>query len=357
MTPARPSSQLAAILALPILAACGGGDAPKPPPAAPGTTPPVVATTPPASSAPTPPAAAQTSEEGHKLVVLAAGCWFGGVWADALGEQGDQKKAGIDIRCTDLVKRVYDTDEQTHVEQVRALETKSIGDFVAKVDATAKGDSVDGARKDMLVKLAQALAEAQKEAMAARRAADRVKRDLAREPEKLSQDEVEALVPMRTHTKMDALTKLDAGDLTKEAHALGVMCAMDRVELARGLPKHMKVYAVADAFNLLFDLPPPDVPQDPTKKLVPGTWLTYLVDAAKAAGHPVPESAKTPRDRDALAWAGMLEGISDKLKGDVDGIGQATDLSKVVPAVLHRLETEFRAQSAARPPGPAPKKH
>jgi hypothetical protein len=158
---------------------------------------------------------------------------------------------------------------------------------------------------------------------------------------------VDAVLPLRAHAKWQKLLELDAGDLTKEAHAFAIMCALDRLEVARGLPKHLKFYAVADEFNVLFGVPVPDVPEDVTKKLVPGMWLTFLADTAKAAGHAVPEKAKTPRERDALAWAGMLQGFSDKLKGDVDGIAQTTDMSKVATVVEHRLEAQFNAQQAA----------
>jgi hypothetical protein len=119
------------------------------------------------------------------------------------------------------------------------------------------------------------------------------------------------------------------------------------VEVARGLPKHLKLYAVADAFNLLFGVNAPDVPEDGSKKLVPGTWLRFLTDTANAAGHPVPAKARTPREKDAMAWAGMLEGMSDKLKADDDGIATTTDLSRVETTMLHRLEAEFKAQQSA----------
>jgi hypothetical protein len=336
----------ASCLLVSTAAACGGSQSP---PAAPP--PPVASPTPPAgasASAPGAPApAAQTQEEAHKLVVLAAACWFGGMWGEALGEQDQAKATGTETRCHDLEKRVWDTDDKTHYEQLRALEQNAVADVVAKVDVAAKGDSVDGPRHDALVRLVQALADAEKETTAARRAGSRVKRDLDREPDKLNADEVDAVLPLRAHSKIEALLRLDAGDLTKEANALGLLCALDRVELARGLPKHLKFYAVADELQLLFGVSVPDVPSDATKKLVPGTWLRFLADAANAAGHPVSDKAKTPRERDALAWAGMLQGFSDKLTADSDGISNATDLSRVVATVQHRLEAEFKAQQGA----------
>jgi hypothetical protein len=296
---------------------------------------------------PPPPPPAKTQEEAHKLVVMAASCWLGGLWADALGEQDAAKEQGIDNRCHELERHVWGADDKTHFEQLRAIEQNAAADVAAKVDETAKTDGVDAPRREPLTRLVTLLAEASKEAVNARRAGTRVKRDLSAEPDKLTRDEVDSVLPLRAHLKLDALLRFDGADLTKEGHALGVLLALDRVEVSRGLPKHLKVYAVSEALNLLFGVPVPDVPQDATKHLVPGTWLRFLVDTAAAAGHPVSGKAKTPRERDALAWAGMLEGFHDKLKADSDGIATTTDLSKVTTVVLHRLEAEYNAQQAA----------
>ena len=338
------------VTALAVTAAFAAGCGESTPPPAP---PPQVAPPPVASEAPPPPAPPQTQEEAHKLLVLAGSCWFGGAWADALGEQDQVKVTGIETRCHELERRVWGTDDKVHYEQVRAFEQNAASDIVAKVDETAKGDSVDGPRREALVKLASAVEGAMHETMDARRAADRVKRDLDHEPDKLSHDEVDAVPPLRAHGKLATLLGLDAGDLTHEAHALALLCMLDRVELARGLPKHLKLYAVADSFQLVFGVTVPDVPEDGSKKLVPGTWLKFLGDTAGAAGHPVPDKAKTPREKDALAWAGMLEGFHDKLKVDSDAIATSTDLSKVVTVVLHRLEAEYNAQQAAEATKPS----
>jgi hypothetical protein len=334
----------AACLAV-VLGACGAPPPPASPlPPGPDAPPPPVVMT---ESHPPAPAAPQTQEDAHKLVILAASCWFGGLWADALGELEPTKTPAIEARCHDLERHVWGADDKTHYEQMRGFEQNAVADVVARVDSTAKSDAVDGPRRAALVNLTTALADALKETTDARRAGDRVKRDLTREPDKLNADEVEAVRPLRAHAKIEALLKLDAGDLSKEANALGILCALDRVEVARGLPRHLKLYAVADSFNLLFGVPPPDVPLDGSKKLVPGTWIRFLTDTARAAGHPVPDKARTPRERDALAWGGMLEGFSDKLKADDDGVAGTTDLNRIVTTVLHRLESEFKAQQAA----------
>jgi|HubBroStandDraft_1064217.scaffolds.fasta_scaffold03675_2 hypothetical protein len=293
-------------------------------------------------------ARASTAGETHTLVIAAAACWFGGMWADALGAQDSAKQGTVEARCHDLERRVWGgAEDRTHYEQLRALEENAVADVIARVHETAKQEGLDSPRRQALVKLTTALADAEKELMLSHRAADRVKRDLDREPEKLTADETDAVAPLRAHAKFDALLGLDAGDLSRESHALALLCALDRVEIARGLPKHLKLYAVADTFHVLFGVGVPDVPQDATGKLVPGTWLRFLSDTAAAAGYPVTEKAKTPRERDALAWAGMLRGFADKLKTDADTMSPSTDLSHVAVVALHRLEVEYNAQQAA----------
>lgn len=293
-------------------------------------------------------ASGATGEEAHRLVIAAASCWFGGTWADALGEQELVKENASQARCRDLESRVWGgAVDKTHYEQLRALEQNAVADVIAKVDEIARDDAVDHTRRDALVKLTTALAEEQRELMAARRAADRVKRDLDHEPEKLTTDEVDAVGALRANTKLETLLGLDVDGLSREAHALGLLCALDRVEMARGLPTHLKLYAVVDELHFLFGVNAPRAPEDATTRLVPGTWLRFLVETAAAAGYPVSRDAKTPRERDALAWAGMLQGFSDKLKADADGIGATTPLRPVVTVTLHRLEAEYRAQQAA----------
>jgi hypothetical protein len=342
-----------------LVTGCAGSPAPAPPVPAP----PVSVAAPP----PLPPPPPKTQEEAHKVVMAAAGCWFGGVWADALGEEGQAKTAGIESRCRSLEKRVWEgAEDKPHYEQLRALEMNAAADVVAAVDQAAKNDSVDAPRRDALVKMTTALADAQRELMEARRAADRVKRDLDRDPEKLNADEVDAVMQLLANTKLEKLLTLDAGDLSKEARALGLLCALDHLEIARGLPKHLKFYAAANEFHVLFGVAVPDVPEDATKKLLPGTWLKFLSETASAAGHPVNDKAQTPRDKDRLAWAGVLMGFSDKLKEEEDGISTTTDLSKVVTVALHRLEAEYGAQQTAqktvespggaKPDGGAPRK-
>lgn len=329
---------LGGVSALATFAACGGA----PPPAsssAPSASALAASPAPSASSGASGLEGAQ-SEEAHRLAIRATACWLGAVWGDALGEPKDGRKAADEARCHDLVKRLYGSDDGRHYDRLRSLEAEEIAMVAKVVDGIAKGDPVDGPRREPLLRVLQAFAAAEREEMDARRAADRVKRDEKGEPEKLSADEVGAVAPLRALPALEALMKVDAGELAPEAHALFVLVAMDRLDVARDLPKHLKVYAVAGAFALLFGVAPPDVPSDATKPLKPGTWLAYLADAAKAAGHDVPASAKRPADREPQAWSGVLAGFADKLRPDVDKIAASSELGKVVAGVVKRLDAE-----------------
>ena len=351
-----------AALALSATAACGDK------PANTGGTGPVASTsstapeTPIASEKNDPPPAAgdKTKDEAHRLLMAATGCWFGGLWSDAEGDQStEERKGATEARCRDVAKRAYGADDKVRVEQLRGLDSKHVADLVSKIELLAASDSVDAAHKDNLVKLANAIADAQRELMHARRAADKVKRDEdTKDHDKLTKDEADAAAPMRAHAALDALLKLDVGDLTKEAHAIGVLSVMDRVTIAKGLPRHLKMYAWGDGLQQLFGVPLPSMSDDVTKKLVPGQLLSYMMDVAKAASHPVPEKIAASKDakaKYALAYAGMLEGISDKLKADSDGISKETELFKIVIVVQNRLAAEFRAEQAAHPADGPPK--
>jgi hypothetical protein len=348
----RPLLSAALVLAL---SACGGSTAPAPEPQ---VAPPVTAAPPPSASAvpATPLASPLRPEAGHNLAILASACWFGGIWSDAEGDSEPMRAQASDARCHDVVRRVYGADDDDRYRQLRAVEPGIVGDVAAKVESLAKEDADDAPRSQTLAKLVQSVAAAEREAMLARRAGSRVKRDLDHEPEKLSADDAQAVEPLKDTRMLEALLKLQAGDLTHDAHALGMLAALDRVEVARLLPRHLKVYAVGGVNQLLFGLALPDtINSAPAAKRL--LWLDYLVDAAKAAGHPVPDAVKVPKKREPLAWGGMIEGYADKMRADIDGLAKDTRLHNVASVVVERLDAEYKAQVNALtgpPSQPAP---
>lgn len=327
-------------LALPllsVLAACGGSEtASSPTQLAPNA--------PPAGEhggGSGPPAAPVTTNAigNHKLAVAAVSCWFGGVWADAIGEAPENRKQSDEARCYDVEKQVWGVEDKGRFEQLRALDEGTVQDVLSKV-----GEGTSSARE------LRAFVEAQKEALDARRWGDKVKKDLTggREPEKLTPDEFTASKFLQDGDALSALLKLSSADLTTESHALGVLTAMERIEASRGLPKHLKVFAMQAPLHALFGLAlPTNLPTDVTQPLPKGGYLAYVTEAAKAAGHPVPDTATTPKEREPQAWAGILEGISDKLHPDVDGVPKDTQFPDILDRIARRLDAQVKAEKAA----------
>lgn len=340
-----------------VLSACGGSTAPAPEtPVAP----PLVAPPPPAAT-PAPPAAAPLRPEaGHNLAILAAACWFGGIWSDAEGDTAEVRGQATDARCHDVVRRVYGKDDDVRYRELRAVEPSVVGDIAAKVEDLAKEDADDAPRSQVLAQLVQAVAGAEREVMFARRAAARVKRDMDHEPDKLSADDAAAVDPLRDTRMLEALLKLQAGDLSHDAHALGILAVIDHIEIGRVLPRHLKIYAVGGVNQLLLGVPIPDAQGEAGKALRKRPfWLEYVVAVAKAAGHPVPDTVTLPKKREPLAWGGMLAGYADRLRVDIDGLAKDTRLHNVASVVVQRLDAEYRAELNALtgPPAlPAPKK-
>jgi len=345
----------AATLAL-VLSACGGSTAPAP----------EVMVAPPVMAAPQAPSSAQVAvtpplrpEAGHNLAVLAAACWFGGIWSDAEGDTEDTRGHATEARCHDVVRRVYGSDSEDHYRQLRAVEPSVVGDVAAKVESLAKEDADDAPRSQTLAKLVQAVAGAEREAMFARRAAARVKRDLDHEREKLSADDTAAIDPLKDTRMLEALLKFEGGDITHDAHALGMLAALDHVEIARGMPRHLKLYALGGVNQILFGVPLPAVPVEGQKPTTRTYWLDYVVAAAAGAGHAVPEAVKVPKKREPLAWGGMIEGYADKLRVDIDGLAKDTRLHNVASVVVQRIDAEYKAEVNALtgvPSEKAPKK-
>ncbi len=343
-----------------MMAACGASE----------TRPPVSAPPPSASAAVLPAATASSvasatappveppKEEAHRLVVATIACWLGGVWTDAEGDLDDATRAADAERlCHDVVKRIYGTDDPGRFERLRAVEAGEVITARDKILAVARADSVDAARQEQLGKFFDAVADAERETMMARRAGDRVKKDIAgeREAAKLRPDEAAAVGPLSETKAFDALLTIDVGGLTPEARAVAVLCAMDRMQTARGLTKHLKVYVVERPFSVYFGVAAPDVPRDTKKPLKGGAWLAYLTSVAQAAGHPVPEAAKSLTDRELLAWGGTLDGLADQLRALIGQLSDATDLERVSRAIVERVDIGYRASETAvqRQPEPA----
>ena len=248
------------------------------------------------------------------------------------------------------LRRVYDKDDDERYRQLRAVEPGVVGDVASKVEALAKDDADDAPRSQALAQLVQAVAAAEREATVARRAVEHVKGDVDREPEKLGADDAAAVDPLEDARMLDALLKFQAGDLTHDAHALGMLAVLDHVEACgRTLPRRLKMPAVGGINRLLLlGLPIPGEAGDTARaSRQRPLWNDYVVEAARAAGHPVPDTIKLAKKRELLAWVGMLEGYADRLRTDIDGLAPDTRLHNVASVVVQRLDAEYRAQMSS----------
>lgn len=316
---------------------------------------------------PKPLAAIETDGEAQRLVVGATACWMGGLWSDALGEQDnppfnvtgvdDGRTAGIERRCDAVLVHVYGAVDPTQQKQLRAIEARVVDDLAARVRAIAENDRVDQPHADQLAALLRAIADAQRENILARTAADDVKRDEegTSSREERATDKTLAAQALRRTAGIETLLSLGVGDLSHEAKAIGLLCALDRLEIARRLPKHLKIYAVGGPFVSVFGVQAPRLPEDPTAPIKSGTWPGYLVGVAEAAGHVVPSEATEPIDRESLAWGGVLQAFADRLRGETAFVSSRTPLPLVLSKVAQRLDKEnhtlrslFEAERRAR---------
>jgi hypothetical protein len=323
-----------------------------------------VSAPPPSEASPLPqPSAASTPSSGnaggvapdssydgaHKLAVEAVACWLGGVWSDAEGVDEETRAANAQRRCQKLVRDVYGSYDEARYERLRALDAVEVSELKRRILGTAGGGSLDAVRSQQLSTFIDLVADAERETVNARRAGDRVKKDIdgERVGTNLTDDEAAAVEPLSEAKAFEALLRSDLGDASHEARAVAMLCAMDRMETARGLTKHLKVYAIERPMTALFNAPAADVPRDAHKSLKGGAWLGYLTAVANAAGHPVPKTARSLQDRELLAWGGVLDGLADKLRLEAGQISEATELKSVAEAVVRRLDTEFRASEAS----------
>jgi hypothetical protein len=283
---------------------------------------------------------AGTRVTGYKLGLLATACWMGSAWSDAEGAPVGEWAARDEQRCRDLVVSIYGRFDQFRYDQLRANESRSVGDLLAKIRAT---ESL--ALRDRTAALFRDVAAAVQEGMLARRAADRVKIDYDADAAevKLTADERTAAKVLARYGALERLVVTpDAG--TADRRVLGLLLSLDRIEMARGLPKQLKFYAVGRVLTTVFGTPPPSATAlNPTATPQPGTWLAYLSGAATLAGHPVSDSPALPqKTRETLAWTGVGVGFAERLRREASSLPNAAvpELSRIATSFATRLETQ-----------------
>jgi hypothetical protein len=268
------------------------------------------------------------------------------VWSDAEGNAAASREAQAETRCPELAQQIYGTHDQVHLAPLRAGEPKAVEDVVH-----AFGPPVSETAD-----LVREVAAAQREGLLARSAADVVKKDIAdqSEREQLSNDEMAALPKLRESSALATLLK--RGNSDPRAQALGLFSVMDRMQIGHQLPRRLKIPLASASLSLVFGVAPPAIPEDPNKRFPSGVWLKYLTDVAKAAGHPVP-AVDDLYDRHEYAWAGVLQGLADKLRTVLGKLDSRDPLSPYVANSVKVLDLESQAGIASlanRSKAPAP---
>jgi len=270
------------------------------------------------------------------LVMDATACWMGGLWADALGEKSDARDEGIAQRCKNVVRAV---DAPADFEKpLRAVDATSVERIAQKVAAIARTDDADRAHGDELTGLLGRIADGARETMHARLAADQVKEDAAKTPapDEYTADK-NAAGPVLEHAEAMQALLADRSPYRDAAHAIGLLIALDRTEIAHGLPKHLKIDVVGPSYASVFGVSAPSVSGAPADRSPPGVWLTYLGNVAAAARHRVPDDLTALPDRETYAWSAVLEGFADKLRED-PAFSAQTSLGEVVRNIVARLD-------------------
>jgi hypothetical protein len=250
----------------------------------------------------------------YNVILQATSCWLGGLWSDAVGEKGDARGAGIRRRCDALLRTVGESPAGAYNALV-AVDAATVEIIAEHVQSTARADERDGPHSADLVALLRGVAAASRETARARHAADKVKQVFETAPSATDRSDHKRMsVPaLRSAGGLHALLE-HGGPYADDARVVGILHTIDRMEIARGLPKHLKVYAVEGANLDVFGVQAPELYQDAALPIPTGTWLAYLTKVASAAGHPVPPEAKSPQNREPLAWNGVLEGLADRIR-------------------------------------------
>jgi hypothetical protein len=273
---------------------------------------------------------------------MATSCWLGGLWSDAIGEHPDAREPAIRRRCETVLDAIGASPVGAYAP-LRAVDPRTVQTIASRIHTVALHDEFDTPNADALVDFFYAVADASRENVRARHAADKVKQIFESFPnaEDRRKNKIAAAPELHHGFALHALLNR-AGLYAAEARVIGTMMVLDRMEIAHGLPKHLKIETLAGPFSDLFGVAPPKLPADPSSPIRTGTWLAYLTSVAAAARHPVPPDARDPQNREPLAWNGVLAGIADKLRSARSDPG----LDAVAKGMVDRLDDQHRGEVA-----------
>jgi hypothetical protein len=280
--------------------------------------------------------------KGYAIVMHATSCWMGGLWSDALGERGEDRLNGIEERCNRVLSDFG--GGPGGYAPLRAIEVGTVDTIARRIQTIAVDDPKEGAHTPELVSLLRLTADVTRETMHARRFADTVKQDSTQGGADYKAAKNSAAPELSEHRALDAIFYSDLGIYAMEARAVALLSVVDRIEVARGLPMHLKIVTLGQPLHDTFGVPPPALPADPSAALPNGTWISYLSDVATAAGYRVPDGATSMQARETLAWNGVLQGCGDRLKWNASRLPKGTSLEQISNAVAARLERQYESQ-------------
>jgi hypothetical protein len=278
----------------------------------------------------------------------AIACWVGPPWAEAQGSVGVERALASDRRCR-LVAH-----EALGVAENDAASLRAMGDvepnLAARIADAIAAKVPDGDRGPALLRAA---APACREAWAARRAAERLRRPMGASigtPDALG--EPDALV---AYGALAHLATLDLGDRTGAARLLVLVLAADRLETARDLQAGSRLRAMAPALGIVFGVGSP--------ARAPGAgaageepFVELLSAAALRGGHaPTFAAGSSVRARESEAFASVVAAVADRFDGLTEALGsdEGARVARGYALRLHQALDARRARpsssSSARP--------
>lgn len=282
-------------------------------------------------------AATPDPDKAHRWAWSSIACWVGGAWSEALGALGEERVLATVRRCRMVATETLGAklDDEDALAAVRGLDGKTVDRVVLAIEQA--GSTMPN--KAQLIAVVRATADASREAMMARRAAEAVRKDLsAKDNARLEKDVADGANAMTAKDALAKLQSLDAGKLSPAAKAIALVLAADHVEAARGLEPREKAMIASPAFEVVFGV------ARPKGDFKAGDWLAYVTATAKAAGHAPEESAST-HDKEQSAFAGVVAGFQDKFEA-VGKQLEGGEIKEVVAGYSKRLKSELAEASA-----------
>lgn len=231
----------------------------------------------------------------HSILSFSTACWL----------------ARDEGKCKELIVLADGKDNPDEMAPLRAIDGNVTREMSEKIEKFAHADGMPFGQATAAGKLFSAIVDAQRESLAARKAAESIKTDP--DSEKVGAGDTVAVKDLKPTFALEALDKFDQAPYAKDAKALALLTALDRIKAAANLPKHLKLFAVAGPYKIVFGVEP-SIKMDEPRPIRPGTWLAFEMQTAAAAGHPVPAATTDPKEQARLAWAGILEGFSDRIQ-------------------------------------------